>query len=217
MSASFDSASSQKYTLGSAPVTAWNLTMCCWFKMGSTTSNCSLLSIGQTGAGSLNQLNLRLLDSGNIVSFARHVSGSGWACNATTAYTADVWNFVAAAGIYTNTPHICVNGTITSSASFNNSSFPSGVDEFAIGARIAASGSYDLYATGLIAEVAIWNGLLGDDRLTALSKGVPAYKVAPGYLVFYAPLIREAIDLKSVALTSGGSPTVGDHPPILYC
>jgi hypothetical protein len=66
-----------------------------------------------------------------------------------------------------------------------------------------------------IADVAIWNAALSPAEITSLSKGMSADNVRRSNLVFYAPLVRELIDIAQArALTNTNSCPVINHPRI---
>lgn len=68
---------------------------------------------------------------------------------------------------------------------------------------------------GLLAECAIWSVALTDDEINSLAKGFKPSRIRPQSLVFYAPLVRAAIDVRQgLALTPVNSPTVADHPRV---
>ena len=53
--------------------------------------------------------------------------------------------------------------------------------------------------------------------MAGLDAGYSPLFVRPQNLVFYAPLVREAVDIVGgVALTPTNSPTISVHPPIIY-
>jgi hypothetical protein len=71
------------------------------------------------------------------------------------------------------------------------------------------------HMNGQIAEVAVWAAALSDDEVTSLAKGFKASRVRPQSLVFYAPLIRGAIDLRSnLAISNINTATVANHPRV---
>jgi hypothetical protein len=56
---------------------------------------------------------------------------------------------------------------------------------------------------GRTAEVGIWNAALTAAEIASLAKGMTPDKIRPQSLVFYAPLVRDLIDVR------GG--LFGDH------
>lgn len=116
--------------------------------------------------------------------------------------------------------HVCITGTsATARAGYFNGSVTtsttnvSGALNFGgihIGALSGAT-TFD----GDISEVAVWNEVLTQDEVSALSLGFAAYLVRPHALRFYAPLIRELIDVRGgLAITNNNTATVADHPRV---
>lgn len=69
----------------------------------------------------------------------------------------------------------------------------------------------DIFAKGRVAEVGFWNAVLTQDEITALAKGVSPSKIRPQSLFFYAPLIREPIELRNGSPLTVSGPTVAEH------
>lgn len=68
---------------------------------------------------------------------------------------------------------------------------------------------------GDLSELAIWNEALTQSEVAALAKGAAAYLVRPHALRFYAPMIRDLIDIRGgLAITNTNSATVTTHPRI---
>jgi hypothetical protein len=68
---------------------------------------------------------------------------------------------------------------------------------------------------GDLSEIAIWDAALAQDEVVALAKGAAAYLVKPHALRFYAPLIRDLIDVRGArAITNHNSASVTAHPRI---
>lgn len=68
---------------------------------------------------------------------------------------------------------------------------------------------------GDFSEVAMWNEALTQSEVTALAKGAAAYLVRPHALRFYAPMIRDLIDIRGgLAITNNNSATVTTHPRV---
>jgi hypothetical protein len=71
------------------------------------------------------------------------------------------------------------------------------------------------YLTGLIAEVGIWNAALTAAEIASLADGMTCDKVRPQSLVFYAPLVRDLIDVKGgLTITNNNTATVANHPRV---
>jgi hypothetical protein len=78
-----------------------------------------------------------------------------------------------------------------------------------IGNRAAANRGTD----GLISEVGIWDVVLTASEVASLGKRMKPSRVRPQNLKFYAPSIREAIDLRGLTGTVTGA-TVANQPRI---
>ena len=69
--------------------------------------------------------------------------------------------------------------------------------------------------TGRIAEVGIWNAALTAAEVASLADGMTCDKVRPQSLVFYAPLVRDLIDVKGgLTITNNNTATVAAHPRV---
>ena len=69
--------------------------------------------------------------------------------------------------------------------------------------------------TGSLAEVGIWNAALTADEVASLADGMTCNKIRPQSLVFYAPLVRDLIDVKGgLTITNNNSATVAAHPRV---
>ena len=82
-----------------------------------------------------------------------------------------------------------------------------------VGAR--TNTSVGLYFEGLIAECGIWNVALTADEIASLADGMTCDKVRPQSLVFYAPLVRDLVDVRGgLTITNNNTATVADHPRV---
>ena len=99
---------------------------------------------------------------------------------------------------------------VTTTATSN----PTGFTRLQIGARRAAS-AVDTFFNGRIAEVGIWNVVLSDDEIDSLAKAISCASIRPQNLIFYAPLVREIVDLRAnFTLSNNGTATVANHTRI---
>ena len=82
-----------------------------------------------------------------------------------------------------------------------------------IGARWSTT--LGLYFDGDIAEVGVWNVALTAAEIASLAKGFTCDRVRPQSLVFYAPLIRDLVDVRGgLAITNNNTATVANHPRV---
>jgi hypothetical protein len=69
---------------------------------------------------------------------------------------------------------------------------------------------------GAMAEFATWNATLTDAEIAALAAGFTADQIRPQSLQFYAPLIRDLVDLRAGrSITNVNGATVSTHPRII--
>jgi hypothetical protein len=71
------------------------------------------------------------------------------------------------------------------------------------------------FLEGRIADVGIWNAALTAEEIASLADGMTCDKIRPQSLVFYAPLVRDLIDVKGgLTITNNNSATVANHPRV---
>lgn len=199
------------YLIGSsAVVTAEPLTMACWFKAANVTAAHVLMSIG-TNAGAPRWQIVENAFSSQIIQTVSSTAGGSGTSSGGSGTVSGVWRHFA--GVFTS---------VTSRQAFLDGAAQTadatsvtitGVNRTLIGARI--NSTVGAFASGSIAEAAIWNVALNASELASLAKGIVPLKVRTPSLVFYAPLIRDVKDLHAaLALTDNGPSTKDDHPRI---
>jgi hypothetical protein len=73
----------------------------------------------------------------------------------------------------------------------------------------------DVYLDGAAAGTGIWNVALTAAEIASLAGGMTCDKVRPQSLVFYAPLVRDLIDVKGgLTITNNNGATVANHPRV---
>jgi hypothetical protein len=85
-------------------------------------------------------------------------------------------------------------GSTTSSGNFANCTQ----------ARIGTRGA-NMYFNGEISEIAAWSGALDTSERASYTAAFSAEKIRPSSLTFYAPLIRDLLDIKGSTLTNSGT------------
>ena len=89
------------------------------------------------------------------------------------------------------------------------------VDRFTIASRLLAA-AQGLYVDGRISEFGIWDTSLNADEIVSLAKGFKCHRVRPQNLKFYAPLVRELIDVRGgVTITNNNTATVAVQPRVI--
>ncbi len=86
------------------------------------------------------------------------------------------------------------------------------------GQNICIGGGYDTSYTlvGVISEVAFWSAALTDAEILSLARGFTPDQIRPQSLQFYAPLVRDLIDVRGGrTITNNNGATVATHPRII--
>lgn len=208
----FSSASSQCFIGASAPVATYPFTMACWFKTASSSSQL-LMSIGVSGQSRFHRL--LVFTSGSLQIFGDSFNTAYGASNSGTGSPVALNTWTHAAVVHTSaTSRLVYKDGVAGTLNTTSVSFPA-VNSLVIGANYDPS--LTGYFNGDIAEAGVWNAGLSADEIASLAKGFPCRFSRPSGLVFYAPLIRNAMDIRGgVALTNNNGATVSNHPRIIY-
>lgn len=208
------SGSGQYHRATQAVVTAAPLTMACWFNADSATTNGVLMSMLDEGSNNWTGFYLVCggTDVGDPFQAAAVNNNSFVSASTSTGYSTGVW--MHGCGVYTSdtsrTAYLDGGSAVTDTTSCTPSAI---MDNTVIGSarRTIADNGFD----GRIAEAGIWNTDLTAAEVLSLAEGVSPLKVRPQSLVFYAPLIREVLDIRGGrALAATGSPAVAVHPRV---
>lgn len=188
------------------------ITMACWFKTASTTTNQGLLNICDASTGGQG---IRLNAMGAVAGDPIRILTVGTAATAvdtTAGFTANTWTH--ACGVFTSTTSrtVYINGG--NSNTNTTSSSATGENRLFMGVLRAAS-AFSSYLNGHLAEVGVWNAALTADEVRSLATGASPSLIRPESLTVYAPLLRELIDLNgAVSITNNGTAGVSDHTRI---
>jgi hypothetical protein len=206
----------QYLSTASAPVTSWPLTMACWFNVANVTTQYVLMCVGKLNDNERFVLQAAGHLAGDPVATNYIESGgTSYRADSTTGFSANTWTHACA--VYTSassrTAYLNAGsgGTNTGSATLSNS----GINSVLIGAQSNISFPATSHTSGLIAEVGIWNAALTAAEIASLADGMTCDKVRPQSLVFYAPLVRDLVDVKGgLAITNNNTATVANHPRV---
>jgi len=103
--------------------------------------------------------------------------------------------------------YLDAGGKVTNTDSLSS---PSGLNRITIGYSDRATNA--LFFDGEIAEVGVWDISLTDAEVAILAEGFSPLFVRPDRLKFYAPIVREKIDIVGgLVLSDFGSPTIQPH------
>lgn len=215
MACEFTAASSQYFSTASTPITAVPCTIACSFRITNTANNTVLVSLQDADGQSRIQLSNNGSTSPKRAVQAIQFDSSGSFIHIAfneTSYNSNVWNH--AAGVFESaSSYVAYFNANAGIAAGSGSTTPTGIDQILIGARRTTS--LGQYHDGQIAEVGIWNVALTASEIASLAKGMTCDKVRPQSLVFYAPLVRDLIDVKGgLTITNNNTATVANHPRV---
>jgi hypothetical protein len=206
----FDNATEDNLNIGSAILTAVPFSIACWFNVNEVDISQTLLSIADT-AGNSNHHHLRI-DAGNTIFASSNDVGVSGEAASTTGITINTWHHACGVFSATNARAAFIDGGSKGTEATDVN--PVGLDNTAIGVQKRVGIIWE--TSGHIAEMAIWNAALADAEVAALAEGYSPLLVRPQNLVFYAPLVRELVELiGGVTLVNDGT-VVSNHPRVLY-
>lgn len=212
MAYAFASGSQQHVVANTAAVSGVPLTMACWTRLASASSALAAISINASGAGSHRYQIVFANATNRYRANAVSTVTTGFA-EATAGPTVGVWGHVAAVFPSANSRTMFFNGGNSGTSSVTSSPTES-MGRTVIGAVYASGAAANTY-DGDIAEVGVWSAALTAAEIAALARGVQPDQVRPQSLVFYAPMIRDLIDVRAgLPLTNTNSATVADHPRV---
>jgi hypothetical protein len=204
--------SSQYISISSAAVTAAPLTIACWFYVSNTVNN-GLINVSSASGDQNFRLSAQGATAGDPVrAQALNGAANGFA-DTTAAFANNTWTH--GCGVFTSSTSRTVYINAGNSATNTTSVTPPSIDRMFIG--VTRNGSaFTNYTNGYIAEVGIWNTNLTLPEVAALAKGASPIMVRPQNIVFYAPLIRNLIDVRNNRTLTNNSATVVAQTRIYY-
>lgn len=208
--------STSNYALHSTGiVTAAPLTMACWGKTSITGATQTLFALNNSASAP--DRNDFLFGIGSTQQLYVGTGDGGAATYALSAniISANTWFHACARYASATSREAILNG---GTPVINTTSrTPSGINRLTLGVLNGSSFSspFAPAGNGDLAEVAIWNVALSDEEVINLSEGVSPQMIRPSSLVFYAPLVRELVDIMGNPLSTIGSLSVSDHCRII--
>ena len=179
----------------------------CWFNPG-TSSNDGFLMVMENSGGA-NNFQFYLGGDNRLRAISRDSASAENEAVSTNTTVAGTWSHGAAIWAATNDRRVFLDNTKVTNGTLR----PVGAtDRIAIADQFSGGVPFD----GMIAEVAVWNIALTDDEVAILNQGFNPQFVRPSALRFYAPLVRELVELRQgAAFTTNGVPVVADHPRVI--
>lgn len=191
------------------------ITIAAWFNAANATTLMPIAAVGRNGAGNASfRLSARGDTGGDPVQLITINASTSALANSTGGFTANTWHH--ACGVSSGPSHrVAYLDGVAGTPNATTITDPVDANLFNI-ATTKNTGTPLAHFTGSIAEVAVWSIDLNADEVAALAKGVPPILVRPQSLVFWAPLVREAIELRQgfTLTATGGASTVTTHPRI---
>jgi hypothetical protein len=210
----FDDGSSQYLYVNSTPITAAPFTMACWFNTDDDTIAQALMYIGDKDTDGDDRWQLA---AHGIAGAVRFQAADGGDANADTTsdFSANTWHHACGIELASNSRKVLLDGANLGTDSTEKT--PDNADRIAVGA--IADPTPAGYASGRIAEAAMWNVALSEAEGATLAQGFSPLFVQPQNLVAYYPLIRDDDNdwIGGYDLTATNTPTVATHPPkVIY-
>jgi hypothetical protein len=211
MAYEFTRSSSQYLSVGSAPATTTPLTIAAWF-FPTVNEAGAICSIGVESGTNRHQIFYDPKESNLRRIAAQSVDNSGASESAiNNTITLNAWQH--GVGVFTSATNrrAYYNGSAGSANTVSRT--PSGLNTITIGGRWNTT--LGVIQDGRTAEVGIWNAALTAAEIASLAQGMTPDKIRPQSLVFYAPLVRDLVDVRGgLAITNNNAATVADHPRV---
>lgn len=196
-------------------------TVAFWARAASQAST-TLFSISRsTETGGINNPSIFVQNRGGRVTYFLRANassdGNAWNGFATPGLAGGIafdgtWHHVAAR-LSGTTSSTWVDGSVAEQAAAG-ATVPAttGMDRLGLGAVVR--GNVTSYAAATIAEVGIWSSAITSDEIVSLARAASPLLVRPQSLVFYAPLIRDLVDMQGGLSLTNNSATIANHPRV---
>ena len=228
MAYEFTAASSQYLTIGTSSNLVFDkddtLTVVGWFYIPTVATGFYPLVNKQQNSGNgtgwsvnyFHNFNVGTPGIGNFLGFQKRFSSANqaWA-NITFTATSGTWFHAAFSSTSASTDDmkIYANGT-QGTNQISGNTLTTAITNAVVPQINGRNGANNLNSFQA-AEVGIWNVALTAAEIASLAKGMTCDKVRPQSLVFYAPLVRDLIDVKGgLTITNNNTATVANHPRV---
>lgn len=202
--------------VASTPVTDDGFTFAAWFYARAFISNSYVLCVENPGTPASAWI-LGITSTGPACRLTRRDATTAYQLESSTVIAINTWYHICGVCAANNDRRIFTNGggKATGTTNVTDAGVPTAVT---IGAR--QSNSVTGWHDGLIADVAIWAGVLSDDEVLAASKSITHSMIRPDILVAHWDLFgRRSAETDFIGgrnLTHVNSPTQAGHPRLSY-
>jgi hypothetical protein len=198
----------QHLSTASAPASGYPMTLALWYRLSSLVTS-RVMTVGAAN-GDRHQLQVNTQFSQASAVTVAGGGASAVAAGGAFTYATNAWYHHAGVFSASDSRSVWMNGSLLASDASDRT--PGTFDRVTIGAGAVPAG---LFFAGDIAEVGVWSAALTAAEIASLAQGISPSLVRPQSLVFYAPLVRDLIDVRGgLTITNNNTATVADHPRI---
>jgi hypothetical protein len=203
--------STQYLSTASSPVSGSPMTIAVWGRQTAVGSS-RAVAVGVNGGTHRNQVQIQTQFSNCLAVSVGPLGVGGSELQNGSVVVTNTWLHVCGVFESQSSRLVYVNGT-AGTQNTTNVGTQNAADTITVGAGWATT--LGIYHTGDIAEVGVWNVALTAAEIASLAKGFTCDRVRPQSLVFYAPLIRDLVDLSGGrTITNNNTATVANHPRV---
>lgn len=216
MSRNFEYSSAQYLNSTNYPVYQFPLSISAWFKAEAPGLWTNLHITGMRNVtNEWVALFVREETSNRYAAFSWNVSGGSGSCQTSEFWTPGQWHHLCGVCRASADRSVWLDFQTEATNTTAVGDMTSPPTNHSIGSQ--SPGSSEKF-DGSIAELAFWDTDLSDEEVEALSKGFSPLLVRPQNLDFYMPLVRDNDQdiIRGVSYTPVSSPTIDDHPRIIY-
>lgn len=190
------------------------ITLAAWVKSSGSYATRGIISKFETGTNQRSYA-LYINASGQLLtSFAQSGTSAFVRTDTGSTVLGTNWRHVAGTFVPSTSVTLYVDG-VAESATNNGVAVPSAMFSGTAPLWIGAAATTSFVWDGLIAEAAIYSAALSTAQIASLAKGFTPPQVSSQNLVFYAPLVRDLIDIKGgLTITNNNTATVANHPRV---
>lgn len=193
----------------SAIVTTTPLTLAAWFYLD--VNNVNQTIVGITASGATNARFTIQVQNTGVLRAGCQAGSSTTGADSSANTSTGTWQHGCAVFTSSTSRTIYLDGGNSGSDTTSSTPSSAALNRTTVGTQWRNQ-ARENFANARVAEVAVWNAALNATEAAALAKGIRPSLVRPQSLVFYAPLIRDVIDVRGGVSLTASSTTVIEHP-----